>query len=151
MAWGRQIGVAMTPDDEERFLAFVRGTAPVQILVTPAPTTESIFIDRLPVPTARRPGVFQLWNQDFGWEPRPALTMINTYYLPDIGSAPVIEYCRDSPGMRGRLYWSKGLTPGGAFTFKSAPYSYDAQAFDRWYEQLARWVRKNGLTRHPQG
>ena len=144
--WGRQIAVAMTGKDEEAFLSFLQSTADIQILVSPAETLEGLSISEL---TPRKTGRMQffIWNKKFAWAPDVAPTTAGSFYVRDIGRAPVLEYGRDplrlGSGDQGRLYWSKGLTVGGQYEHKQYPYSYDAQEFEKWYELVVSWIKTN--------
>jgi hypothetical protein len=52
VAWGRQIAVAMTPGDEQVFLAFLREQCDLAILRTPAPSRDATRLEDF---TPRRP------------------------------------------------------------------------------------------------
>jgi hypothetical protein len=143
--WGRQIPVSMSRGDERRFLSFVKGTADVQILVAQARTPEGLFLDDF---TDDRDGTqFFLLNRAFPWTPDIALTAQNTPYIRNLSGAPVIEYGRTSHGQFGRLFWSKGLSPGGEFTYEGCTYAYDAEKFQHWYEHVISWVKANSRER----
>jgi hypothetical protein len=151
VAWGRQIAVAMTPGDEQVFLAFLREQCDLAILRTPAPSRDATRLEDF---TPRRPhgtDAFYLWNRSFPWEPEPAPTTDQaSWHLPGIGRAPVLEYVRDplrrGPGQHGRVYWAKSPSPGGSFELGGARYDYDAAEFERWYGTVARWLRQAGAT-----
>jgi hypothetical protein len=146
MPWARQIAVAMTESDEKTFLAFLRTTADIEIFASTAPTREELCLADLPERSTGQTQFF-FWNKKFAWEPEYSRNMVGSFYVLDIARAPVIEYKRDplsySSNDIGRLYWSKGITPGGPYEFKSAPYAYDATAFAKWYESVVSWVKKN--------
>ena len=148
MGWGRQIAVGMSEPAEELFLQFLRSKAEIKIFVSHATKPEFLCLERLP---PRRSGErrFFLWNTAYPWTPEIAVASNGSFYIQDIDSAPVIEYCRDPftagcyDSHTGRLFWSKFLTPGGPYSFQSAPYSYDAEQFAGWYSQVVRWIKKN--------
>ena len=146
--WGRQIPVAMSQGDERRFLEFIRSTTEVQILVTHAKTPEALFLHDFPNDPDRTQ--FFLWNRAFPWTPDIGQTTLNTPYLRNLDTAPVIEYVRSRHGQFGRIFWSKGLDPAGQFTFKGYyPFSYDAETFERWYEHVISWVKDNIRAKGP--
>jgi hypothetical protein len=150
MKWGRQIGVAMSEPAEELFLQFLRRTASIRIFVSHAPQPELLCLDRLP-PRKSGKTQFFLWNTDYPWTPDIAVASNGASYIRDIDSAPVIEYDRDPLTLgcydshRGRIFWRKGLTPGGSYSFQNAAYtySYDAEQFAGWYSQAVHWIKKN--------
>lgn len=148
--WGRQIPVVMTESDEKPFLAFLRSSADIQILVTPVSTTEDIYLTEFPRRSDGRKQFF-IWNKKFPWEPEVAPTTVGGFYVRNINSAPVIEYYRDPLSLsspdRGRLYWSKGITLGGQYEFKQYPYAYDAKDFNKWYELVVSWIKVNSRTK----
>ena len=143
--WGRQIPVAMTESDEKRFLAFLRTKAEITIFVASAPKTEMLTVDRLP-PRKSGKKQFFIWNSQFAWSPDIAVASNGSVFIRDIHRAPVIEYGRDSfrtIGDIGRVFWSKGITPGGPYAFKHPvyTYAYDAAKFDKWYTEAVRWIK----------
>ena len=150
MRWGRQIPVAMSEPAEELFLQFLRRTASIRIFVSRASQPELLCLDRLP-PRKSGERRFFLWNTDYPWTPDIAVASNGASYIRDIDSAPVIEYDRDPLTLgcydshRGRIFWRKGLTPGGSYFFQNAAYtySYDAEQFAGWYSQAVHWIKKN--------
>ncbi|HEY1947055.1 MAG TPA: hypothetical protein VGG97_08620 [Bryobacteraceae bacterium] len=98
---------------------------------------------------------FSFGTKSLHGKPDCAPTTVGGCYIRDIGRAPVIEYSRDplrwSSHGRGRLYWSKGLTPGGSYTFKQYPFAYNAEEFNQWYELVVSWVKKNSRSKHTGG
>lgn len=149
MGWGRQIAVEMSEPAEELFLQFLRRTANIRIFVSPAPKPELLCLDHLP-PRKSRETQLYLWNTNFPWTPDIAVASNGSSIIRDIHRAPVIEYGRDPLTLgnydshSGRIFWSKGLTPGGSYSFQHAAYtySYDAEQFAGWYSQVVRWIKK---------
>lgn len=146
MPWGRQIAVAMTEDDEQAFLAYLRTTTDIEIFVAGAATPAQLHLAELPSRSSGQKQ-FLFWNTAFPWQPEVAPTTVGTVHLANTYIAPLIEYDRHplSPSSRdlGRLYWSKSIAPGGQYEFKGLPYAYDARAFNTWYEQVVTWVKKH--------
>jgi hypothetical protein len=151
--WERQIAVVMTEKDERQFMAFLRSTAPISILLPRASTKDQIAIDSLPPRRKRQgqgQGKFYLWNENFG-PCTPTLSVdANGYvYVKHSDRSPILEYSRDLltgwvPHAIGRLYWGRGIDPDGTFRANSAyAFSYDAVAFEKWYKLVVSWVKKN--------
>jgi hypothetical protein len=142
---GRQTAVAMTEEDEAQFLAFLRQSTDIQLFVSFAPTKESLRVSEFV------PGEWQclVWNKAFSWTPQYEQVTGDTsgqrqgwYFVRNSGTAPAIEYSRqnfsgDKRAQNGRIYWAK---------YFSAPHglSYDVNDFDKWYNRVARWIRKHG-------
>lgn len=144
---GKQIAVAMTVQDERKFLAFLRTTADVQILAVNSPRADRVWLDTFPGRDKNNllNTRFLLWNRAFSWEPQihalgDSVGVVNGH------QGPVIDYRRHPLApwaqVSGRLYWSRGMTPDGPYRDKSGRvYSYDAEAFDRWWKEVVRWVK----------
>jgi hypothetical protein len=149
----RQIAVVMTEKDERQFMAFLRSTAPISILLPRAPTKDQIAIDSLPPRSKRRKyreGQFYLWNENFGpCTPTLAVDANGDMYVKHADRSPVLEYSRDLltgwvPHDIGRLYWVRSIDPDGQHLVKSArTFSYDVVAFEKWYKLVVSWVKKN--------
>ena len=144
---GRQTQVAMTDEDERAFLAFLRSTAPIQLLESKAPSEELFWVDHF---APRDEGHWQyfIWNRTFDWkaqlgritEDAIAGKKAGWYYLRNTSDAPLIEYDRHNfagGGGSARVYWPKPFASEGA-----AP--YDVAAFSKWFDQVVRWIRNNG-------
>jgi hypothetical protein len=45
----------------------------------------------------------------------------------------------------GRVYWAKGIRPGGSYSFMNVHYTYrhDAAEFEKWYKRVVRWIKQN--------
>lgn len=139
---GRQIAIAMEPEDEEAFLAFLRGSTELALYRSwaPAPEPISSFVED----AAASP--FFIHNLAFAWQPEFESVSYQTseargrYFRLLTRHAPFIEYCRhpiaaSRPQVSGRLYWAK--------LFLSQPHEakYNVAAFDAWFSSVARWVR----------
>jgi hypothetical protein len=144
---GRQTAVALSEDDEQRFLAFLRTSADVRILQWSAPSPELLFVPEFP---PRGLGhVFRLWNTAFPWNPEyaqwgpemldPQLAL--QFYLTNTAGAPLIEYSREAfhnpkAVVHGRIYWNTD------FAIYHGP-KYDTTDFNLWFDKLVRGLRKN--------
>lgn len=145
----RQIAVVMTEKDERQFMAFLRSTAPISILLPGAPSKDQIIIEDLPSPRKGQ-SMFYLWNGNFGpCAPELSVNVKGSIYVKSPHRRPILEYCRASPRSSGpdtlgRLYWDPVIDPDGACRVKGAyAYSYDVVAFEEWYEFVVSWVKKN--------
>jgi len=89
---------------------------------------------------------YGIWNKALAWEPeyaqvtraKPA-TRNGVWYVTNRFTGPVIEFRRsDVPASRyGRIYWAKDFAaPNGL--------EYDVTAFAKWYDSVAKWVRRHG-------
>lgn len=141
---GRQIGLASTSEDEISFLDFVRAATEIQIAETAAPSKEDLWVDGFSdeIEFHRQ---YWIGNKAFKWKPKYGRVNADApdtggwYYIENIFQAPVVEFSRTdwSRPTYGRLYWAKDFAaPDGL--------DYDVQAFSLWYDDLARWIRKNG-------
>ena len=131
----------MSEPAEELFLQFLRSKADIKIFVSHATKPEFLSLERLP---PRRSGErrFFLWNTAYPWTPEIAVASNGSFYIQDIDSAPVIEYCRDPftagcyDSHTGRLFWSKFLTPGAPcslslYRWPSVGRSWEEQLLDK--------------------
>ncbi|EMO85216.1 hypothetical protein [Leptospira santarosai] len=143
---GKQIAVAMTKIDESLFLHFLKTISEIQILKTNAlPASKNAFIIDDFSKDHENNFIYYIWNKSFPWnfEFSPIKTNgteRNLYYIKNIFEAPCIEYSRHNfkeEQNYGRLYWSKDFA-------STKPLQYDSMEFDKWYNQIVRWIRKNG-------
>lgn len=146
---GRQTSVAMSEQDETKFLTFLRADADVRIYRRAAPTPELLLVPSFP-PRRHGEWVYLIWNTAFAWKPEygiwqaavvqdPQLT--GKVYIRNQAGAPVLEYARHAidnpaPQVYGRIYWNTD------FAIRTGP-EYDVVAFGRWYDHVIRWVRRN--------
>jgi len=141
---GKQTAIALTPADEREFLAFLKSTAEVKLLVSSAATVESLWVDSFDC--VQGWGIFYVWNTAFGWSPEygtvtadPSGAHNGYRFVSNKNTAPLLEYSRhnfqNSRGAYGRVYWSK--------YFSGTP-AYEVPAFESWYSAVVRWLRKNG-------
>jgi hypothetical protein len=150
---GKQTAVAMTDKDEEEFLAFLHTTGKIQLFEDFAPTQEGIWVSKFAARTEGHWG-YDIWNKAFKWKPSYARVREDIpdtrrqawFYIDNKHSAPVIEYTRhnfsDKTGLgQGRIYWPK------FFAASPDQIDYDVNSFSDWYDQVVRWIRKNGKQR----
>src|ERR1700719_1957924 len=132
LAMGRQTRFHMLPEDCRRFVLFLQERDPV--IVTEWHSSELAEIQEVNRPWERG-GHYCLWNQAI----LPALTRKATgkYFNIDF-SAPVIEFTYESPGLES---WNgqPALTQGRIW----ASFETENKAFEKWYNAVVRWIRKN--------
>jgi len=142
---GRQIAIAMLPEDESQFVGFLRDSADVRIFRSSAPSPSQHEVLGADLGEGSK---FYIWPTAFEWEPefkqfRESVAVARRqgwFYLSNTSAAPVLEYYRhgfDQGQVPGRLYWGKTFAaPSGL--------DYDPYAFEAWYERVVRWLRKSG-------
>jgi hypothetical protein len=139
---GKQTAIALTPADERAFLTFLRSIAEVKLILSFAPTVDSLWVDSFDCVQGLEK--FSIWNTAFAWSPEYGTVTLdpsgahNGYrFVSNFGKAPLLEYSRhnfQNPMIYGRIYWD---------TYYSG-IAYDALAFGKWYSAVVRWLRKNG-------
>ena len=139
---GRQIAIAMTPEDEGGFLAHLRSTADVRFFGSFAPEPELLWTKEPPPPGTGH-FFYGIWNANFPWQPEYGRvgprahdpSQIGWYFISNQSSAPVLDWSRCDLGRRmfGRLYWSKPLSA-----------AYDVAEFEKWVNSIWRWIRQHG-------
>ena len=145
---GRQIAIAMAPDDETAFVAYLQSSADVRFVGSFAARPEQLWADE-PPPAGTGHYHYNIWNKSFPWEPKYGQvgpqahdpSQVGWYYVSNTSTAPVLEWsrCDLSRKMFGRLYWSKLSNS-----------NYDMAAFDEWVSSIWRWVRKNARKLPPK-
>jgi hypothetical protein len=138
---GRQIQLALAPNDEPDLERFLRGCGPIKILQGFATSPEALEMSTLA--DAPRETMLFFWFTSFPWTPRFRQTETDApvWYVENRWVAPILEYSRadEAKGWRGRLYWADRL---------SGEPEYDRIAFGKFVDRVWRWVRKTG-TRSP--
>jgi len=122
----------MLPEDCRRFVLFLQERDPV--IVTEWHSSELAEIQEVNRPWERG-GHYCLWNQAI----LPALTRKATgkYFNIDF-SAPLIQFTYASPVLES---WNgqPALTQGRIW----ASFETENKAFEKWYNAVVRWIRKN--------
>lgn len=144
---GQQIAAALSPEDEQRLLAFLRESAEISIYRSWSPQAEPVK-EFSPEPEA---SPFYIHNRTFSWVPefeRVEYTEKNFgrtgyYHRLSNTNGPLLEYSRhpiqaQSPQVSGRIYWSK------FFLMPRQEVQYDVALFAAWYSRVASWVRRHG-------
>jgi hypothetical protein len=126
----------MLPDDRETFLRFVQKDDPVAII---SESSDSPIVRPLEQPDFCLHGNVYLWNRRFlpcfkrKWIPGPRYYGVSVLDLPLLQlSASTLTIWGDEPALvQGRLY--------GVFD----PDLERPPGFEKWYERIVRWIRKN--------
>jgi hypothetical protein len=145
---GQQIQIAATPADEEKFLAFLRDSADVQLFVPCAPTVEELWVNGF-APYGPYHTQYWVWNKAYAWTPKYGYVNEEVKghggwpYVSNNLEGPVIEFSRtdleqfrlsDLAFGHGRIYWAK----------------YDRQiGFEKWFGAILRWIRRTGTNISP--
>jgi len=132
LAMGRQTRFHMLPEDCRRFVFFLQERDPV--IITEWYSSELAEIQEVNRPWERG-GHYCLWNQAI----LPALTRKATGKYFSVGfSAPIIEFTYESPVLEP---WNgqPALTQGRIW----ASFETENKAFEKWYNAVVRWIRKN--------
>ncbi len=132
---GRQIHFYMLPEDRDAFLHFVRERDSVAVIVRDSDSAEVEFA------AARHNSdkTLCLWNRELfprlrrKWIPEPG------YYRIDTLKTPVLEF---TPSFTATWEGKPGLGQGRLFG-NFEPYFGKPPDFEKWYEALVRWIRKN--------
>lgn len=134
---GRQIQVALTYEDEQLFLSFLKEASEIVLLESFAPTKEGLWKE-LFEQQVQGHWTYRIWNKEFPWEPEYGQSTSGTYYVSNKGAAPLIEFTRSDigQGKYGRIYWAKYFSaPNGL--------DYDVDKFSKWYDSVVKWIRKS--------
>jgi hypothetical protein len=142
---GRQITVVMNEIDENNFFEYLRSESEIEIYTLHAKSLDKLIHPSLP--EDRNIAQFYIWNKSFKWIPSIGTSTTNTPYITNISTAPVIEYMRGINKRAGRLYWDKLPDVSGEFKYKYLSYSYDVEKFEKWYEDIIRWIKKNSISK----
>jgi hypothetical protein len=133
---GRQLQFYMLPEDQNAFLRHVQER---DSIVVAARSSDSAEIQPLPDLEIAGGKTLCLWNPNLlqnlerQWIPEPR------YYTVDVLKTPTLEFTpsftatwEDQPALgQGRLF--------GNFE----PYLKKPREFEKWFESLVRWIRKN--------
>jgi len=134
---GRQVEVEFSESDEAALLAFLRSSGQIQIYRSFAPSAGGLLVESFE-PRGDGNWHYDIWNRAFAWEPTysPTTTVPVKWYISNKSAAPLLEYTRHNEHARGRIYWAKHFAAREKL-------AYDAEAFERWYDSVVRWVRKH--------
>ena len=137
---GRQIHFHMLPEDQKAFLRFVKETDPVVVVAMLDPETpdvhpiEEIAIDRLQMLCLWNRRLLPVLNRKpLGKDARYYKYHVDAFHLPLLEFSPCLktEWEGRPALIQERLY--------GQFD----PDLNKPPEFEKWYEKLVRWIRKN--------
>ncbi len=139
---GRQVNFYMTNEEEKRFIEFTNGTGDIVILADTSPTQELRDIKTLPEPFSVPSWAFLLmYNRNV--KPEPILEYVpqQKHYVVERFQSPVVEFSRSfvkNDVMRAGRIWAE-------FKFYDEHRNLVAKdpMFQKWFNQLANWIRKN--------
>lgn len=136
---GRQIQICTTEIDNNRLEQFLKDSFSCAFFQSSAPSAAELMIDSFSATSYPFSSQVYIWNKAFEWTPEhsQANTEDRRYYLRNTSNAPLIEFSKTIPGHNehGRIYWAKFFTAG--------PILYDISEFERFYNDVTRWVIKN--------
>lgn len=133
---GRQIHFHMLPEDRNAFLRVVQERDPVVVV---ARSSESAEVRPISDSDIGSDKILCFWN-------RTLLTRLERKWIPDPGyytldslKVPILEL---TPSFTANWQGKPGLGQGRLFgSFE--PYLGKPQDFEKWYESLVRWIRRN--------
>lgn len=134
---GRQIQFYMLRDDRDAFLRYALDDDDLVALISEG--SDSPIVRPLDQGSLKTEGAIYLWNRRFlprfkrHWMPGPR------YYGVNVLSLPVLEYCGSKvTNWEGRVALTQGRLYGVFDSYLGKP-----PEFEKWYERLIRWIRKN--------
>lgn len=143
---GRQVNFYMTEADEQEFIAYIRSSGNIAIFESKQASTEIVELQELP--PVGKPGWFALilWNKDCS--PKPTLKSIEkqNYYGTEGYESEIIEFSR-SGIIEGQLTRGRIWAQFRHWRLHDIPPSLANKSveFEKWYERLARWVKKHSV------
>lgn len=132
----------MAKEDEEKFLGFVKQTGNVVLLPPLSPTENFQTVDQLPEPFST-----DLWRQFWLWN-RSIVPSFQSEYVAEKGHyaingllSSLVElsrsYVKDNTMYPGRI-WAEFTVVDG----ETNDLGQKDREFRKWYESLAKWIRK---------
>jgi len=133
---GKQITFYMTPKDRDEFLSVVQAFAPTVVALRDADVAAISPSDRAEIGSGK---TLVLWNPALcsslqrTWIDDPGYFRVDTLREPALEYMPSISatWKREAALLQGRLF-------GNFESYLGKP-----EGFHKWYESLARWIRKN--------
>jgi hypothetical protein len=143
---GRQIQLHMLPNDVELFLSYVCREAPVAVVHRDSDSPSMTPLSGLEL---KESGTLCFWNKNL--VPSLKREFIpesdeGPYYRLDTLNLPLLEF-----GLSFRARWDRKPALGQGRLFGNfEAYLGKPPEFEKWYETLVRWLRKN-FRRNPTG
>ncbi len=141
---GRQIHFHMLPEDQNAFLRFVQKNDPAVVIARDDPKTPDVHpVEHI---AADRYQILCLWNRRLlPVMKRESVGKANrTYYMADVLHLPLLEF---SPSCRTEWDGRPALIQGRLYG-QFNPDLNKPPEFEKWYDKLVRWIRKN-YRKHP--
>jgi hypothetical protein len=140
---GRQIAFYMMTEDQNAFLTYVQERDPVNVIFR---DMDSPLVKPASGLIVERRTILILWNRSL--LPRLGRKRVDVvsppYYTVDVLRLPVLELsCSFRPSRDPQHGLAGGRLFGDFDTHLNKPLE-----FDKWYETLVRWIRKN-FRKHP--
>jgi hypothetical protein len=135
---GRQIQICTTDYDNKVFECYLKENFDCIFFQTSAPSIEEIIIESFDKTSKAFNTKIVIWNKQFPWVQKYGQTKTkDSYYLSNESNAPVIEFSKTdwSRNGHGRIYWTKYFTSG--------PITYDLIEFEKFYNSVIGWFKKN--------
>ncbi len=140
---GRQVNFFMAKEDEEKFLGFIKRTGNVLLLPPVSPTENFQQVDQLPEPFS-----VDVWRQFWLWN-RSIVSSFQSEYIAEKGYyainglvSSLVEfsrsYVKDNTMYPGRIWAEFTIVDG-----ETRDLGQKEREFRKWYETLAKWIRKD--------
>lgn len=132
----------MDREDERDFVEYVRSTGDIRMLPYHSPTLKPQGLEELPAPSSDG-FPFHLWFFNRDISSRLVLEYIpeQECYMVEEFASSVVEFrrtvCKKGTMHPGRL-WAEFK-----FTDKQGNWVLKEPEFKKWYESMAKWIRKN--------
>ena len=142
---GRQIRFLMTARDEDGFVQFLRADPDIVFLDDLSPRAQPAVLESLRPREEPYSLKAWLWNRRISAPANTRFVSERIGYSIDPDTSEIVEFCRSRVSadgyMVGRLWaqmswWSDDDPP---VLMRKSP------EFQKWYDQLARWIRKNAV------
>ena len=139
---GRQIEFLMDPADEEVFIGYARGTGDVMVVPHRLKDLKHLGISDLPDPVTENFNyALHLFNRSISDRLITRYVEEQNCYMVDDSVSSIVEFSRT-------IREGKTIRPGRLYAeFKyvdsEGKWAPKEPEFQKWYETLARWIRKN--------
>lgn len=135
---GQQLQIFATEKDNERIRDFLINNYECEFYQDFSKTKEGLRINDFNE-TYHKTGKIRIHNKAFPWTPTYSQTQTDEklFYINNGSLAPIIEFSKTDIelSIHGRMYWSK--------YFSGNPTTYDVQEFEKFYNLVINWVKKN--------
>ena len=138
----RQVTFFMAKEDEDAFLSFVRGTGDVVLIPSTSISENFQPIDVLPSPLSSEPWrQFWIWNRTIASNYQSEYVPENNRYVINGLLSSLVEfsrsYVKENTMYPGRI-WAEFTTVDD----ETNDLDQKSREFRNWYEELAKWIRR---------